>query len=133
MHHVILPRVLPQQKSRFLFSTELELLNRMVKNVEHLAESLPPKTVDLFRRLQRVHTECTPQVVSTEINKLRPGDTFAMFVRFQYCAIMIHVPDDEQVDDIQNVIEATFPGCVHPREIYTYDGDIEVHFYVFSN
>lgn len=56
------------------------------------------------------------------------GDTFAMYVRRQNCAVMIHVPANEMVsvDETKNVIVSTFPGNLHPREIYQHSGDIEV-------
>lgn len=57
------------------------------------------------------------------------GDTFAMYVRRQNCAVMIHVPANEMVsvDETKNVIVSTFPGNLHPREIYRHIGDIEVN------
>lgn len=133
LHHVLLPRVLPQEKSNRLFETELDLLNQMVKNVEDLVVSLSPKTVKLFQSMRKVHTERTPAVVSDEINALGPDDTFAMFVRFQHSVIMIHVPSDEKTNKIQNAIVATIPGNFHPDEVYTHESDMQVIFaYVYS-
>lgn len=123
LHHIILPTVLPREAS---YTTELDLMNQMVNNVKNLTGWIPSETVDLFQKLQKVHTNCTPQTVFTEINKLCPGDTFAMFIRHQHYAIMIHVPSDEKMNDVQNVIVATFPGSLHPSEIYEHDSDIGV-------
>lgn len=132
--HIILPRFLPQQKPRFYH--ELDLMSRIVDTVENLDEWIPSKTVELMQKLRRVHFECTPQVISEEINALRPGDTFAMFVRRQNCAFMIHKPSNGMVkveDEIaSNVIVATFPGNLHPGEIYKHDSDIEVNFQYFQ-
>lgn len=128
LHHVILPRVLPQEKSPHLYDVEFNLMIKMVQNVEDLAEFIPPKTVELFQRLHRVHTMCTKETISREINALQPGDTFAMFVRLQYSGFMIHVPLNENVNDVQNVIVSTIPN-LHPDEIYNHETDYEV----FSN
>lgn len=132
MQHIILPRKLPQKKSPYLYATEFEIMNQMVKTVESLSSWIPPKTVEMFQRLQRVHSECTPETISNEINALQPGDTFAMFVRFQFCAFMIHVPKKEQVNDVQNVIVASIPGSLHPSEIYKHDSDIKVNFVILA-
>lgn len=127
LHQVLLPRVLPQEKGD-LFKVEHDLMDLMAKSVEKLAKLLPSKTVKLFRSLQKVHTERTPIIVSNEINALGPGDTFAMFVRFQHSMIMIHIPSDEISNNIQNAIVATIPGSLHPNEVYNHESDMEVHF-----
>lgn len=127
LEHIILPRILPQEKSSKLYETELDLMKKMVANVENMANVIPPKTVELFQRLHRVHMICSKENVSHEINALRPGDTFAMFVHLQHTAIMIHVPSNESVDDVKNVIVSTIP-TLHPGEIYKHDSDFEVIF-----
>lgn len=124
MHHIVLPRVLPKKMTEF--ATELEIMRKMVGNVRSLAEHIPNKTVDLFFKLQSVYYNCIPRAISNVINNLAPGDTFAMFVRHQGCAIMIHVPSNERVNNVQNVIVATFPGSLDPSEIYRHDSGIEV-------
>lgn len=63
------------------------------------------------------------------------GDTFAMFIRHQNCAIMIHVPANELIntaDEPENVIVATFPGSLHPRDIYENENssDLEVIYHL---
>lgn len=125
LQHVILPRELPQEKSSHLYTTEFDLMNQMVKNVENLAGWIPSKTVQMFRRLRSIHAECTPENISLAISSLEPGDTFAMFIRPQFCAIMIHVPANER-PDVQNVIVASVTGSLHPKEIYQHDSDIKV-------
>ena len=124
MDHVILPRYLPQVKPKNFHNEELALLSSMVENVERSAKSLPPNTVNMFRGLGRVHRTLTPAVVSNEICNLEPGNTFAMFVRRQNCAIMIHMPPDRSSDD--RVIVAIFPGNLHPKHISGAESDIEV-------
>lgn len=129
LNHVVFPRCLPSQKPRYHIEMEIELMNRIVGTVETLTQWVPSKTVDLFNKLRRIHMECTPNDVAEEIRQLQPGDTFPMFVRRQNTAIMIHMPAD--VDPNHNdgppiVIFATFPGSLHPGEVYKHDSDIEV-------
>lgn len=123
MNHVILPRYLPQHKSKNYHHEELALVFNMTENVRNLAKSLPRNTVSMFDRLARVHQTLTPSVVSTEIRKLQPGETFAMFVRRQNCALMVHKPPDGNGD---RVIVSTFPGLLHPKLIASAGSDIEV-------
>lgn len=130
LDHIVLPRVLPQEKSSKLYETELDLMRRMVENIESMAHVIPPKTVELFQRLHRVHMVRTKDNVAQEINDLRPGDTFAMFIRLQHTAIMIHVPSNEKIDDVQNVIVSTIP-TLQPDKIYKHDSDLNVIFSVF--
>lgn len=130
LNHVILPRVLPHTKPRSF--QETQLMVQMVNNIEILAKCpfMPPKTVELFKRLKRMHFECTPAVIAEEINSLRPGDTFAMFVRRQNNAFIIHAPPMPNSDKStipQNVIVATFLGSLHPCEIYKHDSDTQVN------
>lgn len=125
LHHVVLPRYLPQERSPNLYDVELDLMSKMAKNVEDLSDFIPSKTVELFQRLQRVHTMCTKETISREINALQPGDTFAMFVRLQHTGFMVHVPKTETVDNVQNVIVSTIPN-LHPVDIYQHDTDYEV-------
>lgn len=129
LNHVILPQVLPQTKPRSF--QETQLMVQMVNNVENLAKYpfMPPKTVELFKRLKRIHFECTPAVIAEEINNLHPGDTFAMFVRRQNNAFIIHAPptQSKNAKTPQNVIVATFLGNLHPCEIYKHESDAEVN------
>lgn len=126
LHHIVLPRVLPQEKSSDLQATELHLMRYMVENVENMDEWIPRQTVNLFRKLKKVQTDCTPQKVSAAIRGLEPGDTFAMFVQNQQCAIMIHVPPNENIVNIKRVIVASIPGSLPPSEVYGHTSDIEV-------
>lgn len=124
MHHIVLPRVLPKKMPDS--STEKDLMDKMVNNVKSLAEYIPAKTVGMLLMLQAVHDNLTMENISKRINDLAPGETFAMFIRSQGCAIAIYVPPDERDNDVKNVIVATFPGSLDPSEIYAHDSDIEV-------
>lgn len=128
LNHIVLPRDLPQTKPP-LFN-ELKLMNHVIENIEHLAKWLPVKTVEFLRRFSKVHLQSTPDpdVVSKQINSLRAGDTFAMFVRRQNTTFMVHMLPNEYNDNkkSQKIIVSTFPGNVHPSKVYEADSDIEV-------
>lgn len=130
--HVILPRFLPQETSHHLDQTDLQLLRKMVENVVHSSGTVPMQTVKLFQSLWKIHDDLNAETISTEINALRPGDSFAIFVRRQRWMFMIHAPpcNDENAanNEPQEVIVATFPGNVRPSEIYKHESDIEVNF-----
>lgn len=128
LNHVVLPRVLPQEKARFIH--EQAIINLMVENVENLSDWLPEKTVEMMDRLKRVTREYTRTVVSEIINELEPGDSFSMFIRRQNCTIMFYIPPTEEnsTEEPQNIIVATFIGTLHPKEIFKHESDIEVRF-----
>lgn len=136
--HVTLPRYLPQDISPHLDRTDLQLLHEMAEIVVAPSEIVPPQTVKLFESLRRVHEkiQVDANTISFEINALRPGDTFAVFVRRQRWMFMIHVPpnDDENAANSlpHDVIAATFPGNVRPSEIYKHDSDIAVIFLIWK-
>lgn len=125
LHHIVLPRVLPQNKQACGEGIELRLLSRMTENVENSLEWIPPATVRLFISLTRSHSVRTKETVSKEINALKPGESFAMFIRRQNTAFMIHMPKD-QSDEMESVIVMTFPGNVSPEQIYRHPSDLQV-------
>lgn len=129
LDHVLLPRVLPQKKVRFI--DEQAIVIQFIENVENISEWLPVKTVKMMERLKRATLECTRSVVSEIINELESGDSFSMFIRRQNSTIMFYVPPTEEnsVDEIENVIVATFMGNLHPNEIFKHESDIEVNFF----
>lgn len=133
LDHVILPRELPKKKS--FFTHEQALIDQLVENVDSISDSLPKKSVEMMKRLKRVKHMCTPAIVSEMINELRPGDTFSMFVRKQNTAIIFYVPNHTGVNNAgtpDNIIVATFPGCLHPRTIYDHESDVEVNFILMN-
>lgn len=129
LNHVLFPRVLPQRKTRF--NDEQAIVMQFLENVKNAQEWLPMKTVEMMERLKRVTLECTRTVVSDIINELGAGDSFSMFIRRQNCTIMFHIPSNEgsYVEELQNIIVATFMGNLHPNEIFEYESDIEVSFF----
>lgn len=131
LNYAVLPRILPQEKPKELHRTELQMIAQMIGKVVDLSGILPSKTIESFKRLGRVHDLNVPNVeeVTEQINSLRSGDTFAMFVRRQNCTFTIYVPPYESIGDgiPENMIVATFPGNLHPNEVYKYESDIEVN------
>lgn len=132
LNHIILPQFLPATTSPRFHQTELKLFDEMFNTVMDLSHSIPKETVALFKSMHKIHHKLTPANVSREINALQPGDTFAMFVRRQNCAFIVHVPAGDAVVNgkPQNAIVATFPGRLHPNEVYKAESDIEVNFHL---
>lgn len=129
LNHIVLPRVLPQEKSKDLEQEELALLSNVKNAVQDCQEWLPATTVQLFESFERVHKTCTPESIANEIKELKPGHTFAMFVRRQNCGFFIYMPEDgnsEESSDMKTVVVATFPGNFHPKEIYEHSSDLQV-------
>lgn len=132
LNHVLLPRVLPQQKERFY--NEQAIVIQFIENIENVSEWLPVKTVEMMERLKCVTLECKRAVVSNIINELEPGGSFSMFIRRQNCTLMFYRPSNQ----LQNIIIATFVGNLHPKETYKHESDIEVrsfpyHVFDFRN
>lgn len=126
MNHIVLPRYLPQNRSPNFIAEELELLKRMVENVESLSDDVPINTLQMMRSLADVHLKPYPKTIKKNIGNLQPGGTFAMFVRSQNCALLIHMLPEEAPADSENIIVATFPGKLHPKEVYGNPSDLEV-------
>lgn len=101
---------------------ELELLKRLTKSVESLSNFIPPNTLKMMRSLNDVHVLVQPKTIKDKINNLQSGETFAMFVRAQNCAISFH----RNQESPENIIVATFPGKVHPKEVYNHISDLVV-------
>lgn len=132
LNHVILPRYLPQSKSRDLHNEELQLMKLMVENVEELSEMkmIPCNTIKMLSGLKREQSPDCSKVIANEIGQLKPGESFAMFVRRQNCALIIHMPKNTDRNQSDRIIVATFPGNLHPKHVYDSDSDIEVKYLI---
>lgn len=131
LHHVLLPRFLPHQKQNILYDMEMELLSRMVDLVDVKEDWIPKPTVEMFKSFYNVQADCQPATISGQINRLQPGDTFAMFVNNQNCMFVIYMPstdDNIEPGDSTTVIVATSPGNLNSNGIYSNIGDLEVIF-----
>lgn len=129
LNHVVLPRVLPQEKAQNPEQLELALLSSINDAVKQCKEWLPSSTVHLFESFERVHINRTPETISEEIKVLKAGRTFAFFVRRQNYAFLIHMPRDgnyRKPNQMKTVYVATFPGSFHPKEIYDHPSDLQV-------
>lgn len=127
LYHIILPRTLPDAKSENHEKRDLNFLSLMSETIQNLSEKIPSPTVRMFASLNRIYDNRTKETISQEINELKPGEIFAMFVRRQNCGLMIYMPPiDENGCQSTNVIVSTFPGNLHPVEIYKYPSDLQV-------
>lgn len=128
INHVVFPRSLPQELADDFCSTESKIMDHMVNMIMASKEWLPRKTVKLFQNLKNIHNNCTPDNILNAIKKLRPGDTFAMFIQFQHFGIVVDVQSNETVNNEQCVIVSTMPGRLDASEIYSHESGIEVSF-----
>lgn len=129
LDHVLLPRILLHNTPEELLKTESNIISQMVRIADDWTSKwLSSKTAELLRGLKNFYLGCSPQTVHKTINNLCPGDNFAVFVRAQHCAILIHVPVESNAND---VIVATFPGILKPSEIYSRESGIEVKPFYF--
>lgn len=127
LYHIILPHSLQQERSQDYEKQNMGLLSNMVEVIETC--SVPPATSYLFKSLEQTHMQRSPEVITGEINALKPGNSFAMFVQRQNCALMIHMPvqgNSAQVDENTTVIVSTFLGSLHPKQIYKNLYDLNV-------
>lgn len=138
LYHVVLPRHLPAVKPKY--SQQMALVAEMMKTITSLKQFIPSKTIKLFETFDNIHSKGTSADVSDirdAIRSLKAGDTFAMFVRRQNCALMIHKRFEN--NECNNVVVATFPGDLPSNEIYKHASDIEVilreitQVFVFTN
>lgn len=127
--HIVLPRVLPFGRIKGHEKIELSLLTRMNDAVQEMAEILPEESIRIFANFHDVHKLRVPENISNKINELKPGGTFAMFVRRQNTAFMIHMPNDgnNNLNEFKDVIVSTFPGNLHPKEINDQTSDVQVN------
>lgn len=125
LRHILLPRYLPRMDYSS-YNIGLEIMNQMLKTVQSLADDLPPKSVEILEKLQNIHNNFTPQTILQNINALRPGDSLAIFMEHQDCAIMFRIPPTENSNNIENVIVASFPGSLNPNELYEHYEGVKV-------
>lgn len=127
LQHVVLPRTLPDEYPEYQDDLELRLLKQFVENLENCSNWIPPATVRLFQCLRRTHETRTPENITKEINRLQPGEAFAMFIRQQNTGLLMFMPQ-EQSNGYGNkdVNIVTFPGNLNLGNIYNYPSDFMV-------
>lgn len=128
LNHVLLPRFIPNTANINFHLQESNLLIRMSESVKNLSKWLPSSTVRMIKSFELVQQMRTPDVITDKINKLKPGETFAMYVRCQNTVFMCHMPAHQSNDsnEITPVIVATFPGRIGVKQIYSHAMDLEV-------
>lgn len=130
--HILLPRHIPDSVIQDAGEQETTLLIRMSETVR-LAKWLPPNTVQMFETFEKIHFMAAPEVIEEAINELRPGHTFAMFVRGQNTVFLCHMPSDAS-DEVNGgtpdtetpIIVATFPGSVSMQRFYKESAELKV-------
>lgn len=151
--HVVLPRDISKKILNDAEKQDHMLIDRMTKTIEESTFCIPDRIVTTFRRFKQVHSDCSAQNVSEQINGLEPGDTFAMLIRNVKCVFMIHRPcvdakyenidssDSESshtsdsaesrsqcADKSEMVTIASFPSAIDPKDIYSHSSDLQVIF-----
>lgn len=113
----------------------------MVKNITDLREFIPINTLEMMQSLDEIHSKPSANTIRKKMIHLKPGKTFAMFVRSQNCVLLIHMLPNEPADsetvsnassDSESIIIATFPGKLHPEEVYGNPNDLEVRLYTIQ-
>lgn len=123
LNQIILPRYFPKQKLKY--SDQMYLMHEMITSISNSSDWLPPKTVEFFKRFERVHEKIDVKTIADEIKSLRSSDTFALFVKHQKCTLIVHRMTNNT--EAHAVIVATFPHDIKKSEIYKIDSDIEVN------
>lgn len=124
LNHILLPRFISANAQKELFGQEISLLSRLCETVTAASKWLPTSTVDLIKSFERVHqSNESEETIYDELNKLKPGQTFAMFVRQRNTVFMCHMPTIRgkrmAADKLQSVNIATFEGQIDPKDIYS--------------
>lgn len=127
LHHVVLPRTLPDEYPVNQEELELRLLKQFVENLENCSKWIPSATVRLFQSLRQTHETRTPDNITEEINQLQRGDAFAMFVRQQNTGLLIYMPQEQSNDNgIEDLNIVTFPGNLNLGNVYNHPSDFMV-------
>lgn len=131
LNHILLPRFISAAASIEAFGQEITLLSRLCETVRSSSQWMPASTVRLLASFERIHQSNESEAtIHDELNKLGPGETFAMFVRRRNTVFMCHMPalpaKRHGVDESTPLIVATFDGQVEAKEIYASPMDLMV-------
>lgn len=74
LYHIVLPRVLPQERSADHEQHSLCLLLALNATIKMYSDLVPSATKRLFSSLKRTHMVHTSENISQEINALKPGE-----------------------------------------------------------
>lgn len=129
LHHVVLPRTLPDKYPANQEQLDLQLLTQFVENVENCnTKWIPAATVRLFQSLRRTHETRSPEQITEEINRLLPGEAFAMFIRQQNTGLLMYMPQEQNNENEtkKDINIVTFPGNLNLENMYKYPSDFMV-------
>lgn len=126
VNHIVLPHVLPTCRSNDFEDENSALLELMQVSIKSSADLLPTSTVRLFDTLKNIHSNRASEAIHGEINALKPGDIFAMFVHHQNTGIMIYMLPEQNDEENKNVIVSTWDS-VSPKKIYEHSSDLQVN------
>lgn len=131
LYHVLLPRFIPQEVRGDFYELELKLLFHFINVARDLYDQAP-NIVNTLREFYIVQKNLSPATIHDAIDNLEPGETFAMFIKGQNCALMINMPLN--ANKKRQVIVATFPIGLNRRVVNSDPGDFEVirfFYYIF--
>lgn len=131
LNHILLPRFTTIKSIAEWNLQDETLLEWMSQTMASSADWLPSHTIAMFESFKRVHEfRDDDETICRELNKLRPGETFAMYVRRQNTVFMCYMPADAangyEINEATEVIVATFPGQVNAKDIYAHPLNLEV-------
>lgn len=132
--HVLWPRFLPAKEKYDLRKHESALIALMTDTLEWFedtAKILPSNTSRLFRGLYNIDTSTDAHGISFEINRLRCGKMFGIYVKHQRCGLLIYIPPkDNWTVETKEAIVSTFPVFVPGDELYDAENsDFQVIFF----
>lgn len=136
LNHVVLPRFIPSNASIDQIAQDESLLMQMCEIFRKNAQWMPLKTNRMLHTFANVYqANDDAQTIYNELNSLKPGDTFAMYVRRQnavfLCYMLENVPNPNELDETTPIVVATFPAQVSLKEVYAHPLDMEVSLQFF--
>lgn len=125
--HMFLPRKLFEASTKMLHEVENTLLEHFITILEtfHEKGDLPDTTIDFFRNLRKIHTDrasLNKQTIARQIDAVKPGQMFGMYVREQNCGILIYAPKNLAAE----WIFSTFHPSLENEVISGNENDIQV-------
>lgn len=129
LNHIVLPRFISAEAGVDAFAQEMTLLSRLNESVRGSLAWMPANTARLLASFERVHQSTESEdAIHAELNGLRPGATFAMYVRRRNTVFMCHMPARRATDGSVPVVVATFAGQVDAQDVYTSAMDLMVSY-----
>lgn len=135
MTHVLWPRHLLRLERDNLDKHETGLLELMIDVVDSFENSdiLHERVSKLMKSLHRIKTSTSPEVISSEINRLEAGDMTAMYIKAQNTCLLFYMRPAAEDDEQKRLIASTFAVQL---DAATIDGskrsDMKV-FFAFTN